>query len=479
MKKSSKYCFGLLLGAVVAVPAFGQQTNTNQQSTAGTQVAGTIGDLRERILLDRIEQLEKRLAEVEERTASAQPPAGPAKVTSAAAAQEPAPAAAPATGQAPAATSSPTPAPAPAPPTWSAGPIDFSGLVDGYYTYNFNHPASGNNQLYNFNVKANQFSLNMAKISIAHSPDPIGFQVDFGFGRAFDIIANAGERQPEIWRYIEQAYGTWKPASAKGLQFDFGKFVTSAGAEVIETNSNWNYSRSLLFAWAIPYYHFGLRTSFPVGKHFTGGVQVVNGWNNVEDNNSGKTVGLTGTFTTRKFAWTSTYYGGPENPGTNKGWRHMYDTVLLLTPSSKFNAYINFDYGQNRNFSIIGTVPVAGVPALSKWYGVAGALHFQFNDKWAFTPRFEWLADPQGFATGTGVRQSLKEGTITGEYKMLEGLLARLEYRHDWSNRPFFQRGATLSTNESFSANYLGFPGTYKSQDTLSLGVLVFFGPKR
>ena len=31
----------------------------------------------------------------------------------------------------------------------------------------------------------------------------------------------------------------------------------------------------------------------PVGKHFTGGAYLVNGWNNVEDNNSGKTVILT------------------------------------------------------------------------------------------------------------------------------------------------------------------------------------------
>ena len=30
---------------------------------------------------------------------------------------------------------------------------------------------------------------------------------------------------------------------------------------MIESKDNWNYSRSLLFAWAIPYYHFGLRSS--------------------------------------------------------------------------------------------------------------------------------------------------------------------------------------------------------------------------
>jgi hypothetical protein len=54
---------------------------------------------------------------------------------------------------------------------------------------------------------------------------------------------------------------------------------------------------------------------------------------------------------------------------------------------------------------------------------------------------------------------------------MVEGLLARLEYRRDWSNRPFFFRGSSVNEGTGF--------GTYKNQDTLSLGVLAFFGPKR
>src|SRR6202048_1393352 len=378
-----------------------------------------------------------------------------------------------------AAQQAPAPAAAPPPPTWSVGPIDSSGLVDGYYSFNFNHPgdkgpactgAAGpvtptlcGNQLYNFNEKPNQFSLNMAKLSMAHSPDPIGFQVDLGFGRAFDTIAQVGEKQPEIFRYIEQAYVSLKPAKAKGLELDFGKFVTSAGAEVIETNGNWNYSRSLLFSWAIPYYHMGLRTSIPIGKYFTGGVQVVNGWNNVEDNNSGKTIGLTGVGTTKKFAWSNAYYAGPENPGTNKGWRQLFDTTLLLTPSDKLNAYINFDYGQNRSFP-------ETVPPLSNWYGIAAAVHFQPTGKWAVTPRLEWFKDRDGFATGTGVAQDLKEVTLTGEYKMIEGILGRLEYRHDWSNKPFFVRGT------SFGEYGIGHS---KNQDTLTIGFVAFFGPKR
>ncbi len=164
---------------------------------------------------------------------------------------------APAPAQAPAPAAAPAAPPA---PPWSIGGIDFSGLIDAYYTFNPNHPASGTNGLYNFDANANEFSLNMLKLSMSHAVEPIGFQVDLGFGHAFDMI-NGGEPQNSLnTRNIEQAYVSWKPKGKdSGFQMDFGKFVTSAGAEVIESYSNWNYSRSLLFSWAIPYYHFGFR----------------------------------------------------------------------------------------------------------------------------------------------------------------------------------------------------------------------------
>ena len=87
----------------------------------------------------------------------------------------------------------------------------------------------------------------------------------------------------------------------------------------------------------------------PLGKHFTGGFHVVNGWNNVEDNNSGKTFGFMGTFNSSKVTWTNNYMVGPEKSGTNEGYRHLYDTTMLFTPNSKLNAYVNFDYGVDKN----------------------------------------------------------------------------------------------------------------------------------
>ena len=75
-------------------------------------------------------------------------------------AQDPAPAATPAAAQAPATPAPATPPPA---PTWSVGPMDISGFIDGYYSFNFNRPTRAGgydqvNQLYNFNDKTDQFN---------------------------------------------------------------------------------------------------------------------------------------------------------------------------------------------------------------------------------------------------------------------------------------------------------------------------------
>lgn len=354
-------------------------------------------------------------------------------------------------GQDAAQQSTPAPAPSsPAPPAWSAGPIKFSGLVDGYYSLNFNHPASGGNLYRNFDVMANQFSLNMAKLTLEHDPDPVGFKLDLGFGKAFKVF-HATEPGGDIMNWVPQAYVSLKPKQMKGTQFDFGKFYTSAGAEPTETHLNWNYSRSLIYALG-PYYHMGMRVTQPLNGHFTVGFQLLNGWNNVQDNNSGKTVGVTTALTTSKVSWFNNYYTGPEKTGTNEGKRNFFDTVVLLTPSEKANFYVNFDYGTEKY--------IGG--GSQDWIAIAGAARFQVTERIALSPRLEYYYDKEGWATLTP--QKLKEFTFTAEYKMVEGLLARAEYRRDWSDQAVFERGAG---------------GLFKNQTTMLVGVVAFFGPDR
>jgi len=445
-----------------------------------------------------------------------------------ASAQQTSPSAADQTTQAAAATPAPPQDQAPAPaaaPTWSIGPIDFSGTIDGYYSWNTEHPALKANELYSFDAPANTFSLNLAKIAMSHSPDPVGFEFDLMFGDtanqiAAAALANEGNASSPYTlatgnsgffdKNVEQAYVSFKPAKAKGFEIDFGKFVTTSGAEVVESYSNWNYSRSLLYSWAIPIFHFGVRTSWPMGKHLTAGAQVVNGWNNDFSTNSRATLGANIMATYSKWSLIEDWYGGEDNEvfdpgvGHTRGWRQLFDTVLTITPSSKFSAYLNYDYGQNRNYGVsysyfLGFDPTAFPDgSLSRWQGIAAALHYQPTSKWAFTPRFEVFDDPNGAALlaqdgifptdAVPIRQTVKEITVTGEYKILEGLLWRAEYRYDWSNQPFFERGGgstppygVCSGSTQTAANCPAGFGLQnsKNQNTLTVAVIGFFGPKR
>jgi hypothetical protein len=379
----------------------------------------------------------------------------------------PAPAATPA--GAPAATPQTTPAPAdqpaaaPAAPTWSVGPMDISGLIDGYYSFNVNQPtASANGQIndgYNFNDKTDQFNLSAAKLTLNHDPDPIGAHVDFIYGRTNDLInaAPSNSSSADQLNYVEQAFLSLKPPKARGFELDFGKFVTSAGAEVIEAKDNWNYSRSLLFVDAIPYWHFGARTSMPVSKTETIGFQLVNGWNNVSKGNGGVTGAFTSAYVKPKYSWNVNYYVGPENSNTAYGVRNLIDTTLLFTPPGKFNAYINFDYGANRD-----AIAAQGNNNLNTWDGVAFAMHAQATAKSALALRGEYFNDPDGFQTGT--KQHLEEFTATYEYKWVEGMLTRIEYRGDFSNVASFHKDATSMVDQ---------------QSTLTVAFIAFFGPKR
>src|SRR5215471_20152185 len=331
---------------------------------------------------------------------------------------------------------------------------EISGLVDGYYGYNFNHPA-GDAQLRNFDTKHHQFALNLLKLTLEKKPDPdsrLGYRMDLAYGPAMEIVHAAEPGGQGIFRNIEQAYVSYLAPVGKGLQLDFGKFVTWNGAEVIETKDNWNYSRSLLFALAIPYYHAGLRTTYAFNDKFAASAFLVNGWNNVVDNNHGKTVGFQAVIKPNaKWTITQNYMGGPEQPNNDHDWRHLFDTTVAYNVTPAVSLMANYDYGMDR---------VAG--ARVHWTGIAGYLRYQANKWLALSPRFEWYNDADGFTTGTP--QTVKEFTMTSEQKIKGALLTRFEYRHDFSDRPFFIRQP--------------FDPLVRAQSTLTMGISYAFSSK-
>jgi hypothetical protein len=342
-----------------------------------------------------------------------------------------------------------------APPPGRTPLLTFSGFADGYLNYSYNDPASALNLYRNFDTQSNRFALNMAKLTVTHDADPVGFRIDAGAGRAMGVLNFFDDANGfRGMRYLPQAYVTLKPKSWKGLQVDFGKFYTSAGAELTETYLGWNYSRALLYANG-PYYHFGLRTSMPVTSKLTLGVQVINGWNNVDDQNSGKSLGFTALYAEKTWSIAQNYYTGPEKYEPNDGgWRNFSDTVINFTPGGKWSSYVNLDIGhEQKAFGDRG----------ARFWGISNAHRFQLTDRVAVAGRIEHYNDVDGFITG-GAKQ-INEFTATAEYAWEKSALLRAEYRVDWSNVAAFEKG--------------GRPGAVKSQPTFVVGLVTYFGPKR
>ena len=318
---------------------------------------------------------------------------------------------------------------------------EVSGFVDTYYSYNFNKPATRKAGVERtFDVQHNSFSLNLAELSFLKTPTADsrgGFRFDLDYGPTQGIVNAAEPGGTQTFQNIGQAYLSYRAPAGNGLQFDIGKFVTQHGDEVIKTKDNWNYSRSLLFTLAIPFYHTGLRVTYPMNDKFTLAGYLVNGWNNVVDNNTGKTFGAQINYKPASaLSILANYMGGPEQTDDNADWRHLFDSTVTYTVTPQVSLAGNYDYGQDKESG-----------ATVKWQGVAGYLRYQPTAWFALSPRAEYYNDREGFTTG--MAQKIKEFTLTAELKHKDGVVMRLEYRRDFSDIPFFAMNATNSQHQN------------------------------
>jgi hypothetical protein len=324
-----------------------------------------------------------------------------------------------------------------------------------YYGYNANQPASRSNGFRFFDAQANQFALNLVELVVDKAPDAAasrtGYHIALGFGQAINAINASDPGGLGFDQYLKEAYFSYLAPVGKGLQVDFGKYATPAGAEVIETKDNWNYSRGLLFNYAVPLYHFGMRAKYTFNDKYSVTGFVMNGWNNVVDNNTGKTYGMSvGWNPTKKLSIVENYLAGPEQASNNSDWRQLSDTVITYSPTSKLSFMVNGDYGRGDR--------IVGLARPVFWTGVAGYVKYAVNPKYTFATRYEYFNDHDGFTTGAA--QHLNGFTGTFEHTIASHILTRLEYRRDMSNQPTFVKGASTPV---------------KAQDTATAGLIFMF----
>jgi hypothetical protein len=184
----------------------------------------------------------------------------------------------------------------------------------------------------------------------------------------------------------------------------------------------------------------------------------------------------------KTLTWTVNYYLGQEHPdsvlATNcpvpvqpglclapispapNGKLHIFDTYATWQVRPKLTLQGEADYVIQREWA---NAAPGESSAPTHVDGGAAYVQYQLSPRISVAGRGEYLSDRGGlFSQST---QALKEATGTYEYKFGEGFDGFLEFRRDWSNRPYFQ------------TNQTGMPSDH--QTTATLGLVWWYGGKQ
>jgi hypothetical protein len=242
---------------------------------------------------------------------------------------------------------------------------------------------------------------------------------------------------------VTQAYAQY---AGGPLTLIAGKFATLHGTEVIWSPSNNNISRSILFG-AVPFTHTGVRATWAVTDTVSLIAGVNNGWDQLTDQNRGKTLELGATLNPIKpLNIAISGYSGqePSPPAAPAG----NGTRTSINAVGSYNITDAISVGAEL-LNVTQDVPVGGGGATTsqKYTGVAGYGSYMFTSKIRGALRVENFDDKDGLrfhTTGTKYR----EVTATGAYLASDSFEARAELRRDQGTNAVFRdfNGTTSKT---------------------------------
>ncbi|MDP1946589.1 MAG: outer membrane beta-barrel protein [Nitrospirota bacterium] len=384
---------------------------------------------------------------------------------------------------------------------WKTLGFKASGFLDAAYTQNFNNPNTNLNQLHIFDTNANSFMPHLVQLMFERPADGggseldrLGFRARLNFGmdaRVTRARTNFAPGTSNNELDFQEVYGEYIVPVGNGLKIQAGKINTLIGYEVINSFENPNFSRSFMFGLGQAFTTTGVRMTYTFNPIVTASIGVINGWDNVVDNNRGKSFEWLVALTPHEKIGVSFYgsYGAEQSNGQGAApfttqadptaKRTVVGSIISLKPTDKDTIILEPYYANEGNASTVSRSQNA------RWNGFAGYLIHDFSDQWSARFRGEIFEDAGGartctggisFAGGTntcasgsspigssvagagGIAQTLWENTFTLQYKPFPSLITRTEFRYDKSDKNVFLYGSRPANNQetlSFQVIYM------------------------
>jgi hypothetical protein len=356
------------------------------------------------------------------------------------------------------------------------------GYVEASFAWNGNRPSNGVTAYRGFDNRHASFmlqnavlganaqagSLLSARVALQVGTMPASYYLAEPLRPGSSSVATS---DATYWRHVQEAFLQADAPVGKGLRFQLGTYLSPVGFESVQIKENPNWSHSNLF-FGLPYYHTGLRVSYPFTDKLRVTAGVFNGWNSVIDNNEAKSVELSAEYEDKEngILVDAVYLGGVERPdGAPEGpaWRHLFDASgkVDVTDFLTLAAHANYGFERNR----FGTASWWAAALYAKVSIVRGVRIALRGDR--FHEHLATAASGTSSPVFWGGAEWVTSGTATLEAQPFDNLVVRLEGRHDVAEVPLYYKGGVAgdgSDRAPFLANA-------RTQTTATLGATVWF----
>lgn len=341
------------------------------------------------------------------------------------------------------------------------GGFTFSGYAEASYQYS-THPAGTTIAGHLYDRFQDQFSLDALDLVADRPYDArtwsAGVHAEVLLGQNAAVVQSRGLAlgpQGDLTQlYVSLNVPT---PNGNGLQFQFGKFATLLGLEVIEDVANPVWSGGNQFIFLEDFTSTGAQLSYRFGPRADAQLRVTNGWDAVEARNSGKTVlGRLGLYPDSTSSVSLFGYSGAEEPDNASALRSGSEILLWKRFAPSWNAWLQADYGRE-----MANASLADSTRDAQWWAFGAWVAHDLTPTVGLAARADYMADANGARTsgtlGYPVNhgQRLASATLTLNLRAWPGALVRPEVRWD---------GSTIAAF-----------GGHRSQVTAGLGVAYLF----
>lgn len=310
--------------------------------------------------------------------------------------------------------------------------VKFGGFLDTYYAYDFQRPPQRDRAFTTQPARHNEFNINLAFIDAVVQGERVrgrlalqaGTAVQSNYGGEPRVGAVSG---PDLSRHIQEAVVGYKVTDK--LWIDGGVYFSHIGLESWISRDNWTYTRSLIGDFS-PYYQAGVKGSYQIDDAWSAQLHVLNGWQNISENNENKALGGQLAWTGRGWSVAYNNFWGQELQNDNSG-RFFNDLVVKTPEFGKLQLAAAADYGIQKMHA----------RGFSKWYGGSLIGRWKFNERVAAAARVERYADQDQVIVVTAAGQGPFEttaGSLNLDVALHKQLLWRTELRHFWGEHAVY-----------------------------------------